>query len=173
MSNKLSTILAGVLFIALGVIIAVSGGGTALNVYIGIVSIVAGVALLVFACIAVAKKLPLPIGGVLLAGILITIAIAIFMEKLSFAALIGVLIFALMGLGFGLVVVGLYTIVRHSLIYGLGQIVLGALFVLFTALFLGIPDFAKAFWIIIGIMVIVYGVLVLVSAFVGPKKLKK
>lgn len=172
MSNKLATILTGVLCIALGIIIAVSGGGTALNVYIAIVCLVGGIGLLAFSCYALAKKLPVPVGSLLLAGILITIAIAIFIEKISFAALIGILIYALMGLGFGLIVVGLFTIVRHSLVYGIGQMVIGGLFVLFTALFLGIPEFAQAFWIIVGIIVIVYGVLVLITAFIKPKKLK-
>ena len=171
MNNKLASVLRGVLVVVLGILIAVCGIGTTINLYFGVVSIIAGVLLLLLAFYCTAKRLPLALEGFLLGPILITVAIAIFMEKLSFGVLVGLLIFVLMGLGFGLILLGVVSLVRKSLFYGVGEIVIGALLVLFTALYLGIPDFATAFWIIVGILIALLGVAIIVFAFIDkPKK---
>lgn len=172
MNDKIANILRGAFIIVMGVLIAVCGIGTALDTYFGIVFIVAGVLLAGLGLYGAIKKLPVMTMGFLLGGVLITLAIALFMQKLTFAALIGIAIFALMGFGFGLVALGIAVIAHRNLIYGLGEAVLGGLFILFTALYLGIPDFQQAFWIIVGILMIVFGVAVIFLA-IFDKKLKK
>ena len=173
MSQKVTNIVTGALAIALGIIVAIAGGGTALTIYFGIVTLVGGIVLLGLAVYALTKKLPLPANFVVGAGVLLTLAIALFTNNLTAGIFITIMIFVLMGAGFGLAVVGIYSLVKGAVIFGLGQIVLGALAVLFTALYLGIPDFQTAFWIIMGILIIVYGILLIVFAFVAPKSLKK
>ena len=172
MNDKIANILRGAFIIVMGVLVAVCGIGTALDTYFGVVFIVAGVLLAGIGLYGAIKKLPVMTTGFLLGGVLITLAIALFMQKLTFAVLIGIAIFALMGFGFGLVALGIATIAHRNLIYGLGEAVLGGLFILFTALYLGIPDFQQAFWIIVGILMIVFGIAVIFLA-IFDKKLKK
>ena len=173
MDNKIMNVLRGAFIIVLGVLVAVCGVGTAVNVYFGVVSIVAGVLLIGLGIYTAAKKMPLAVSAFLLGAVLTTIAIALFIEKLSLAVLVTLLIYVIMGLGFGLAVLGIVTIVRRNLFYGIGEIVIGALLVVFTALYLGIPDFQKAFWIIVGILMIVLGVAVIIFSLVDKSGKKR
>lgn len=172
-NKKLTTVIEGIFLAVLGILVIVCGIGTTVDIYFGVVSLVAGLLLLCFAGYAISKKMPLPVGFVIMASILITVAVALFAQKLSFAMLIGLMIFIIMGLGFGLAALGIYAIVKKAPVYGIGLLVIGALLVLFTALYLGIPDFQKVFWYIVGGVMIALGVVVVVLAFVDPKKLQK
>ena len=173
MDSKISSVIRGAFIIVLGVLVAVCGVGTAVNTYFGVVCIVAGVLLLAFSAIIVAKKLPTPIAYLILSGILITIAVALFMSKLSLEVIVGLLIFGLMGTGFGLIAAGIIEIAKGHLLLAIVEMMVGALLILFTALYLGVPEFQKAFWIIVGIMMIVFGVFVIVVTFVDPKAVTK
>ena len=173
MDSKLTNIIRGVVLVVLGVLVAVCGVGAAVNTYIGVVAIVAGVLLLAFTAYSVAKRLPLPAASLVTGAILITIAVALFMGKLSFEVFVGLLIFGLMGLGFGLVALGIFEIARRFVVLGISELFVGGLLILFTALYLGIPEFQTAFWIIVGILMIVFGVFVIVFAFVSFKTAKK
>ena len=75
-----------------------------------------------------------------------------------------------MGLGIGLILAGAYCVSKKLVFNGVGQIVIGALMVTFVDIYKTVPDFAKAFWIIIGILVAIYGALVIVSALIDKKK---
>ena len=134
----------------------------------------AGVLLLCLGIYTAAKKLPLAVGSIILGAVLTTIAVALFMQKISFGVLVGLFIYVIMGLGFGLIAVGIFTLARRGgLVPGIVEIVVGGLLVLFTALYLGIPDFQKAFWIIVGILMIAFGVAVIVFTLVDKKTGKK
>ena len=171
MDNKIANVFRGAFIIVLGVLMAVCGVGTAVDTYFGVVAIVAGVLLLGLGVYTAAKKQPLAIGAILLGAILTTIAVAVFMSKLSFAVLVTLFIYVIMGLGFGLALLGIFSLARRDTVAGIVEIVVGGLLVLFTALYLGIPDFQKAFWIVTGIAIAAYGVLELI-AVLANKKLK-
>ena len=170
MDVKLTNVIRGAFIIVLGVLIAVCGIGTAVNTYFGVVSIVAGVLMLCFAGFAMYKKLPVPVGYFILSGVFITVAVALFMGKLSFAELVNLLIFVIMGLGFAFAVLGIIYITKRWVVQGLVSIIAGALLILFTALYLGIPEFQTAFWIICGILMIIFGVFVIVATLMGDRK---
>lgn len=172
-TNKIVNIIEAIVIIVLGVIIAIFGGGTALDIYFGIVAIVGGVALAAIAVYTLAKTKVLPFGTTFLSIALITVAITLFVNALSFGVLIGLLVYIMLALGITLVLYGIYTAVAlKGIIPGVAQIVIGAAIIVLTVLFLTVEDFRTVFWIITGILVAVYGVLMLISAFLPQKKAK-
>ena len=173
MDNKIANVFRGAFIIVLGVLMAVCGVGTAVDTYFGVVAIVAGVLLLGLGVYTAVKKQPLAIGAILLGAILTTIAVAVFIDKLSFAVLVTLFIYVIMGLGFGLALLGIFSLARRETIAGIVEIVVGGLLVLFTALYLGIPDFQKAFWIIVGVIMIIFGVAIIVFTLVDKKSGKR
>ena len=173
MKEKLAGILEAVVIIAFGIIIAIFGGGTALDLYFAIVALVAGVILLMVNVYTLVKVKELNFGLVFLASALITVGVAILAQKLSFAVLIPLMAFLLLGLGIALVLYGIFVAVRKNLFYGVGQIVVGAILVTLVIIFLTVPEFAHAFWIILGVVLAVYGVLLLVFTLMGKSEKKK
>ena len=130
----------------------------------------AGLALLVLAFIGISKKNPLSLSDIILGSILLTVGICLFTPWLSFAGLVEILVIALMGLGIGLIISGALCISKKVLFNGIGQVVIGVLMVTFVIIYKTVPDFAQAFWIIIGILVAIYGALVIVSALLLSEK---
>ena len=173
MKEKLAGILEAVVIIAFGIIIAIFGGGTALDLYFAIVALVAGVILLMVNVYTLVKVKELNFGLVFLASALITVGVAILAQKLSFAVLIPLMAFLLLGLGIALVLYGIFVAVRKNLFYGVGQIVVGAVLATLVIIFLTVPEFAHAFWIILGVVLAVYGVLLLVFTLIGKPEKKK
>lgn len=173
MKNKIMTIVEAVVIIALGIIIAVCGGGTALDIYFGIVAIVGGVALGIVAAYTLAKTKVLPFGSTFLSVALITVAIALFTGYLSFGILIILVVYLILALGIALVLYGVYTLLGpKALVPAVIQIVVGVALAVLAIIFLAVPDFRTAFWIIVGILVAIYGALMLVTAFLPTKKSK-
>lgn len=172
-NNKIVNIIEAIVIIVLGIIIAICGGGTALDIYFGIVAIVGGVALAAIAIYSLVKTKVLPFGITFLSIALITVAITLFVGALSFGVLIGLLVYIMLALGIALVLYGIYTAVAlKGLVPGIAQIVIGAAIIVLTILFLTVEDFRTVFWIITGVLVAVYGVLMLISAFIPQKKAK-
>ena len=172
-NNKIVNIIEAIVIIVLGITIAVCGGGTALDIYFGIVAIVGGVALAAIAVYTLAKTKVLPVGTTFLSIALITVAITLFVGALSFGVLIGLLVYIMLALGITFVLYGIYTAVAlKGLVPGIAQIVIGAAIIVLTILFLTVEDFRTVFWIITGVLVAVYGVLMLISTFIPQKKAK-
>ena len=171
MKEKLFQIIEGVVILALGVIIAVCGGGTALDIYFGIIALLGGVALTVLNVVSLVKTKQIEFVATFFGTALIVVGIALFTDFLTFAALINLVVLIVLGLGIALVLFGLYTIFfTKNLFNGIGQIVIGVIVAVLAILFLTVPDFRVAFWIIVGIVVAVYGVLEIVAAFLPHKK---
>ena len=171
MKEKLFQIIEGVVILALGIIVAVCGGGTALDIYFGIIALLGGVALTVLNVVSLVKTKQIEFVATFLGTALIVVGIALFTDFLTFAALINLVVLIVLGLGIALVLFGLYTIFfPKNLFNGIGQIVIGVIVAVLAILFLTVPDFRVAFWIIVGIVVAVYGVLEIVAAFLPHKK---
>lgn len=170
MNSKLARVLEGAIIVALGVIIAIGGIGSAIDIYFGIGCTIAGVVLLLLAFIGLSKKDATYLPDIILGAVLLTIGICLFTPWLSFAALVDLLVIALMGLGVGLIITGAYFITKKALFNGIGQIVVGILMVTFVILFKTVPEFAQAFWIIVGVLVALYGVLLIVTALIDKKR---
>ena len=173
MNEKIKSAVSAALIIALGFVVVFCGGGAALDLYLGIVLTALGAIALCLAIFVLVKTKALLFSTLFTASALLTLGIALLVEKLSFGVIIGILAYLLLALGAALVVFGLYTIIcAKSLVSGLVQILIGAAIVTLTLLFLFVPEFNKAFWIIVGILIIIYGILSLILAITG-KELKK
>ena len=173
MKGKLAGILEAIVIIAFGIIIAVFGGGTALDLYFAIVALVAGVVLLIVDVYGLVKVKELNFALTFLSCALITIGVAILVKKLSFAVLIPLMAFLLLGLGIALILYGLFVALKKNLFYGVGQMVVGAVLATLVIIFLTVPEFAQAFWIIVGVVIAIYGVLLLVFTLMGKNEKKK
>ena len=86
--------------------------------------------------------------------------------------MVDVLVHLLIALGGALIIYGAYAAVKINGFYGVGQIVLGAAAVTVGVLYLLVPEFNMAFWIIVGVLIAVYGVLLLVAALTNKKPAK-
>ena len=171
MKDKIFAIIEAIIAIALGIVVIVSGAGTALDIYFGIICLVGGIGLLSLACIGLIKTKILQLPATLLGSILVAVGISLFTPYLSFAALINLLIIVILGAGAGLIIYGIYVLlVLKNLIVGLTQLIIGTAALVLAILYMTVPEFAQAFWIIIGILIIIYGLLLLVSAFLFKKE---
>ena len=170
MKEKLAGILEAIVIIAFGIIIAVFGGGTALDLYFAIIALVAGAVLLVVNVYTLIKAKELAFALTFLSCALIVVGVAILAQKLSFGVLIPLMAFLLLGLGIALVLYGLFVALRNDLFYGVGQMVVGAVLAILVIIFLTVPEFAHAFWIIVGVVLAIYGVLLLIFTLMGKSE---
>ena len=173
-TEKLTQVLQGILCIVLGVLIAIFRGEAVLRTYFGIVLIVVGVLMLGFQVFLLAKKLPISIAMTMFAPVLIALGIGLLTEYLNLGLIIGVAIVGCVGLGAGLVLLGGYALYRHQLPLAIAQICFGAIVIVLASLYIAnVPNFQTIFWIIIGIIVALYGLLTVIYTFVEKPKLKK
>ena len=166
MNKKLLTIIEGAVAITLGILIAVFGGVQTLGTYFGVLFIISGALAVALAFVALAKTKVLGYAGLFVGAALITLGTALFIHPELFGFIIYVVDLLLIAAGAALIVYGVFTIVNHSVFYGIGQIVVGAIAITLAILYLKVPEFQTVFWIIIGILVALYGVFMLISAFV-------
>ena len=168
--QKIFAVIEGLIIAALGVLIAIYGPVPVLDTYVAIVCLVLGVAILIASIVTYADSKALAFPPLCMAVILVAIGATLLTDWLSLAVLVNFLIIVLMGLGFALILYGFYLVSKKMLFTGVGQIVIGALLVTFSFLYIFVPDFRKAFWIIVGILIAIYGVFYIVAALVEKKK---
>ncbi len=167
--EKLFTILSGAILVALGVLIAIFQIG-ALDLYFGIIAIIGGAVLLAYGIYLLIKKSGVNGSSVILACVLLALGITLVIHFVSFGALIPLILTLLIGGGTGLVLVGVYEIAKKNTFGGLVNIIIGVAAITLSVLYIAVEGFRDAFWIIIGVLVAIYGVLVIVGAFLGKKK---
>ena len=170
--QKIITIIEGAIIIALGVLVAIFGPAPVLDTYVGIVSIVFGAALLIASIIGYAQTKLLGLPGLVLACVAISLGIGLLLNEngISLGFIFPILVYALLGLGVALIIYGAFLLGKKFLFTGIGQVVIGVLLVVFSLLYILVPDFRNAFWIIVGILIALYGVFFIISAFLVKKK---
>ena len=169
--DKLILVLEGAIVVALGILIAIFGLATVLDTYFGILAVVSGAILAILGIVAISKKQELSLGTVTLACILITVGVGLLIPGwLTVASIILFLVFILIGLGGGLIFYGIYSLAKGRMVFGVAQLIAGIALLVIGILYLTVNDFAKAFYIALGIAIAVYGVLLIVSAFLDTKK---
>jgi len=164
--DKLSKVLTFAVVIALGVLIAIFGTD-AIDIYLGIVACIAGVVVLVDTIYLITRKEEVPATPFVLSCVLIAIGVVLFTHYISFAALVNFLVVVILGLGAGLLGYGVYLLAKKQTSNGLLNVVVGVVALTLAILYMAIPDFAKVFWIIVGIVIAVYGLLGLVFTIVN------
>ena len=165
-NKKLLSIIEGVATIALGVLIAIFGTKT-LGLYFGIMLIVVASGFLAIAIANLVKTKELKFVPVLGFGVAITfgVLLVVYPELVEF--FITLFVYFLIAFGGALVLYGIYSLVKHSLVYGAGQITLGAVVITLGLLYLFVWQFRVAFWIIVGVVVALSGVFLIVATLLN------
>ena len=172
MKEKYIRIIAAVILIAMGVIVAVCGAGTALDIYFGVGCLVTGAVLVILNIIGVSRNRQVTFAQLFTSTAFVVIGISLlFTHYISFGMLINLFVLLILGLGIALMIYGLFTILlAKKTAYGVIQMVLGLAIVVLTIVFLNVPEFQKVFWIVVGIIIAAYGVLELISALTSKSK---
>lgn len=170
MEKKLLAICEGALAIVIGVLMACFGGQTVLDIYFGVLFVVAGALFLILAIVGLAKTKILLFGSLFaaLAGLLF--GSFMLSGHYSFDRFIEAFILLMIAAGAALVLYGIYTIFKHGLFNGIGQIVIGGGVFALGFCYIYIPSFYKVFWIIVGVLVAVYGLFFLLSALLSKEE---
>ena len=171
-NKKLFAILESIAVIALGILLAIFGFKT-VDLYFGIMFIIAATAFLaiVIAYLVKSKSLPFPplfgFTASLVFGILILL------NRFSLSYFFYIFVLFVVAFGGALLIYGIYTMTKGATALGAGQLIIGVLLLVSGILYLTVPQFGQAFWIVVGILVALYGVLLLIEAIAGKKLTSK
>ena len=166
--ERLTQVLVGAIMVALGILVAIFGT-EAFDLYFGILATAIGAVLLAYAIFLISKKQVVAPSFFILPAVLLTIGITLLVGTIGFGALVGFLVVLILGVGAGLLLYGVYLIAKKATINGVINVIIGAVAVTLSILYLTVPEFAKAFWIIVGIVIALYGILEIVDAFIEKK----
>ena len=166
--EKLTQVLIGAIMVALGILVAIFGT-EAFDLYFGILATVVGAVLLAYAIFLITKKQKLAASAFILPCVLLTVGICLFVNVIGFGMLVAILVVLILGLGAGLMFYGVYLIAKKATLNGVINLVIGVAAFTLALLYLLVPDFRTAFWIIVGIVIALYGVLEIVDAFIEKK----
>ena len=174
MNKKLVAICEGVLFIVIGVLVAIFGGGEVMDMVFGILFIVAGTLLGVLATMTTVKTKVLPLGITFAAIASLFFGICVVAKNLGGATVYPVFhyaMFAAVGLGAALFLKGLHILLVRKLVFtGVGQMVVGAGIATVAILYLfGPAGFQEVFWIVLGILIAVGGAYTCAMGFFGKE----
>ena len=169
MSEKNKTLVSGIFCIILGVLIAIFGGQEVLDIYFGVVAVVSGVCLLVLSIYTMCKKLPVPVPSFIMGCVLTAVGITLFTEYLTVGYVINFLVVIILGAGAGILGLGIYLLTKKEVAPGLMNLALGIFAIVVAVLYIAVPDFRSVFWIIVGVLIAVYG---LVDVVLGIKDLQ-
>lgn len=174
MKNKeiMTKLISGIVFLLIGVLLAIFGGNAVLDIYFGIYALVAAIALIGVAIYQMVKKLDVEFVYLVLGGVFAAVGIGLFADWLSVSVMISFLVLAVMGAGVGLIGVGIYHLVKKNTLLGVLNLVIGVAAVVFAALYIAVDGFRAFFWIIVGIIVGLYGLLQIVLVIVDLNKKK-
>ena len=174
MKNKdLSKVAQGIIAVVVGILIAVLGIGAVMDTYLAIFAIVVGSILMLLAGYVAYNKKPLPLATLAMGGSLVAIGIGVFADYISFAMLINIIVVSLYGVGVALIIYGIYVAAKHNAPFGVAFIVVGGALIAMASCYIAFEDFRKVFWIVTGILIAVYGALLIVLALTDKNGKKK
>ena len=174
MKNDKSTLIAeAVVTIAFGIIVAIFGERS-IDLYLGIVCIIAGIGLGVLAALGFKQTKIVPFMLTFGAIALLTIGIcALAWDAISFGFLVNFILLAVGALGLAMILHGISLAAKKILFTGIGEIVVGVLAIVFVILYFTVKDFKPVVWICIGVAIAVYGLLELITLLTGKKLIAK
>ena len=170
MNDKNKTLISGIFCIILGVLIAIFGGQTVLDIYFGVVALVSGLCLISYGVYAMSKKQPVPSTSFILGFVLSAVGITLFTNYLTVGDLFNFLVIVILGSGVGILCYGIYLLAKKETVPGLMNLALGIVGVVVSVLYIAVDDFRSLFWIIVGILIAVYG---LVEFIYGLKEVSE
>ena len=174
--QKNSKLISGIVVLVLGILVAIFGGQAVLDVYFGVIALISALALLSLTAYQMAKKQFDQVSNLVLGAIFAAVGIGLFTDFLTFAAIINFLVLAILGAGAGLFLYGVYCLVAKNAMAGFMNLLVGAGAITLSVLYITVAEFRTAFWIVVGVLIAVYGlcqtVIVLMDMIKGSKKAK-
>ena len=170
-NKKLVNVLEAVIMIVFGILLAIFGFGM-IDLFCGISFIVSAVAMLVVIFYDLSKRKILSFNNLFAFSAFLIFGIILLLKQFSLYYNVIILIFLTIAFGCALIIFGAYSIAKVNALFGVGQIVVGAVAVTAGILYQYVPEFRTAFWIIVGVLVAVYGVLLLITALTNKKLVK-
>ena len=165
--DKLSKILTFAVVIALGILIAIFHTD-AIDIYFGIIACMSGVVILVDAIYLITKKQEVPVAPFVISCVLLAIGITLFTHYITFNMLVKFIVVVILGLGVGLLGYGIYLFTKKEVSTGILNVVMGVVAATLAILFIAnVNNIENVFWIIVGVVVAVYGLLGLVFTIVN------
>ena len=168
-NKKLITVLEGAITLTVGILIAIFGIQTVLDLYFGILFLVGGVVLLVIELVRLIKNSEMNFGGLFLGCALTAIGGCLLGHHLSLGVLIGVIVILTIAFGGALMIFGIFTLLKINKALGAGQIIIDFLAALMGVLYLTVPGFAQAVWIVVCILIAIYGAFIIIYTLVKKK----
>ncbi|MCR5184757.1 MAG: hypothetical protein K6C32_01575 [Bacilli bacterium] len=168
MKNKIIGIIEGAIIVVLGILLAVKQEGT-VDVYFGVVFMIMGILLLGLEIFSLIKVKAYQFSGMFLGISLIAISAGLFMEKVSFQEILKIALIIVFAFGIALTINGIFVLIKGFIYNGVGQIVIGALITTLSLIYAYNEDFHDAFWIIVGVIVAIYGVILIFGAIFSKK----
>ena len=156
--EKLASLLSGLLIIVLGFLVAIFGAAAVLNLYFGIAACVAGASLVVFSFVLMSRKTVVPPSALIGGAALVAVGIGLLCNQINAGVLISLLVFAVLGSGAGLFIYGIYLICKKTTNLGVISLLAGVAILTVAILYLTVSGFARAFWIIVGVLIASYGI---------------
>ena len=167
MNKKLLGILEGAAAIVLGVLVAIFGGQAVLDVYFGVLFVIAAAGILAFAIVGLVRTKILLFPALFVGIALGLIGSFMLANYYSFGYLVYTLVLLVIAAGFALVFYGIYTLVKFNVFYGIGQIVIGGALSTLGFCYIFVGGFYKWFWVIVGVLIAVYGLVYAIAAILN------
>ena len=165
-------LVSALILVAFGILVAILGPKSR-DLYLGILCIVSGVGLLIASIMMASTTKVVPFVVTFFALALLTFGICSFTDLLSFQFLITFVILAIGALGLTFIIHGACLLGKKATTGGVLEIVLGTVAVTFTILFFAVTDFQPVVWVVLGILIALYGLAELIAVFSGKELIKK
>lgn len=173
MNKNLKTILLGSILTAFGVLLAVFGGATILNMVLAFSFIVIGSAMALVILISLIKKYSVALVDFIIAAILISVGVGLLTGYVNLDVAIKLMVLAILGGGAALVLYGVYTICKKHIFIGIIQILIGAICVALPIVYILVETFQMIFWIVVGVTIALYGAFIIISVIANSRAVKK
>ena len=169
MNKKVLNIIEGALTVVLGILVAVFGGLAVMNIYFGVLLVVFGAGLAAFAIYTLVKTKVVTFLSIFLACVALLFGIVLLAGYYSLDYLLQTLLLVVIAAGGALIFYGVYSIAKRRVFLGVGQIVVGASAIALGVVYIVVPEFRVVFWIIVGCLIAVYGLLVVIFALLDKE----
>ena len=166
MSKKLLGVLIGAGVVVFGVLLLLAGivDHKVLNIVIAVLLMLGGAACGVVAVLGLVKEKKLEFNLCLGAFGGLWLGLALILEKLDIFGIVGILFVAVPAIGLALIAHGVYMICKKETVPGIVKVAVGVAATTVAMLYIFVPSFVDVFWIIAGILVMLFGVYLAVMA---------
>ena len=168
-SKTRMTIVEGAVMAVLGIMIAIFGGQTVLDSYFGALFVLLGACLFVIEILFITKNKYAHFSDLFLSSFLIIVGCFLLANQFSFDYVITLLVYAVIAFGAALLINGLVSSLTKRMALGMGQLFIGVSAITLGVLYLTVNEFRSAFWIVVGVLVSVYGIFTILTVFIRKK----